>query len=124
MCTNTLFSVILVLLGVNCLCCKHRDRSRRPKSDARRPIFRIDCGNIRVMRLLLVLLAACSGSSQPSTTQPASHPVTPDAAPGATTEVMTKEACEAQGGRMAASIGGGDQPHCASGETELGPVRF
>jgi len=37
---------------------------------------------------------------------------------------MTKEACEAEGGRVNASIGGGSQAHCADDETELAPVRL
>ena len=37
---------------------------------------------------------------------------------------MTKEECEAQGGRFNPSIGGGEQAHCNADETELGPVRF
>jgi hypothetical protein len=37
---------------------------------------------------------------------------------------MTKEECEAQGGRVNASIGGGSQAHCADDEAELGNVRL
>ena len=37
---------------------------------------------------------------------------------------MTQQECEAAGGRVNASIGGGDQPHCADNEAELAPVRL
>jgi hypothetical protein len=76
--------------------------------------------------LLFVVLFACSSSSkpQPAPTQPTpTQPAPTQPAPTAPT-VMTKEACEAQGGRVNASIGGGSQAHCADDETELGNVRL
>jgi hypothetical protein len=71
------------------------------------------------MRIVFaVLLAACSSSSPPP---PKTEPTPTQPAPAA---VMTKEACEAEGGRVNASIGGGSQAHCADDETELAPVRL
>ena len=69
--------------------------------------------------LLLVLLVACSSSSKP---EPA--PVQPAPTEPAPTAVLTKEECEAQGGRVNASIGGGTQAHCNEDETEVAPVRL
>lgn len=70
--------------------------------------------------MLLVMLVACS-SSVPS--KPTNEPPPSPAAPPATA-VMTKEECEAQGGRVNSSIGGGDQKHCNDDETEVAPVRL
>ena len=72
--------------------------------------------------VLFVLLAACSSSSPP----PSSPAPAPAPAPGGESPatVMTKEECEAQGGRVNASIGGGTQAHCAEDETEVAAVRF
>lgn len=41
--------------------------------------------------------------------------------PGA---AMTPDQCSCRSGRVNLSRGGGDQPHCADGETELGTVRL
>jgi len=70
--------------------------------------------------LLLVMLVACSSSVPPKpTNEPPASPTAPPAA-----AAMTKEECEAQGGRVNSSIGGGSQAHCNDGETELAPVRL
>lgn len=69
---------------------------------------------------LFVVLVACSSSSKP---EPAPAQPAP-AQPAPSTTVMTKEACEAQGARVNASIGGGAQAHCADDETEIGNVRL
>jgi hypothetical protein len=71
--------------------------------------------------LLFVLLVACSSSSKPEPTPSQPTPTEPAPPSGA---VMTKEECEAQGGRVNASIGGGSQAHCNDDETEVAPVRL
>jgi len=71
-----------------------------------------------------LLLSACSSKVPPVPKQtPESGSSTGSSAPPTAT-VMTKEECEAQGGRVNSSMGGGDQAHCADGETELAPVRL
>ena len=60
-------------------------------------------------------VVACSSPQQPA---PAPTPVEKQP------EVITKDQCEAQGARFNASIGGGDQAHCAADEAEVAPVRF
>jgi hypothetical protein len=74
--------------------------------------------------MLLALLVACSSSSSTptSTSTPTTTTPTTEAPPAG--GVMTKEECEAQGGRVNASIGGGEQAHCDADETELAPVRL
>lgn len=75
-----------------------------------------------MIRFALLFLVACSSSnSQPAAPAPAPAPAR---APAEPSTPMTKEECEAQGHRFNPSIGGGDQPHCAEGETEVGPARF
>ena len=89
------------------------------------------------MRLVwfAVLVACSSGSSTtPPTTTPTAPPaVTIDAAcePAREkvdrllmNEAMTAEECQCLRGRVNLSRGGGDQPHCASDETDEGPVRL
>lgn len=71
--------------------------------------------------LLLVLLVACSSSSSTPKTEPV--PSGSGSAPPAPA-VMTKEECEAAGGRVNSSIGGGDQKHCNDDETEVAAVRL
>jgi hypothetical protein len=68
---------------------------------------------------LFVVLVACSSSSKPAPEPTQPTPTEP--APGT---VMTTEECEAKGGRVNASIGGGSQAHCNDDETELGAVRI
>ena len=70
--------------------------------------------------LAALVVAACSSSSSPPQTPTPTE--TEQAAPAPA--VMTKEECEAQGARVNASIGGGDQAHCNPDETELAPVRL
>ncbi|HLL21931.1 MAG TPA: hypothetical protein VK427_07365 [Kofleriaceae bacterium] len=71
------------------------------------------------MRYALLFLIACSSPSKPTQT-PAPTPAEPT---GGASEAMTEQACQAQGGRVHPSIGGGDEPHCVDGETEIGTVR-
>lgn len=74
-----------------------------------------------MIRYALLFLVACGPGHKPDASTPSLQPPADASAPPA---VMTKEDCEAQGHRFNPSIGGGDQPHCADGETELGPARF
>jgi hypothetical protein len=77
------------------------------------------------MRILIVaLLVACSSSSSTPTSTPAPTTTPPSTEAPPAGAVMTKEECEAQGGRVNASIGGGEQTHCNPDEAELAPVRL
>lgn len=100
-------------------------------SEATRP-------GVLTVRALLVLLVACS-SPQPQP-QPIPKPTSVDAAVDESTadanceqwsvdeilkrDPLTKEQCECNGGRVNGSMGGGNQAHCAAGETELARVRL
>jgi hypothetical protein len=88
-------------------------------------LSRGDLGGIfgRMRILMFALLVACSSSSSTPTSTPTPTPTPPTEAPPAG-GVMTKEECEAQGGRVNASIGGGEQAHCNADESELAPVRL
>lgn len=73
--------------------------------------------------LAFVLLVACSSSSPPPAQPAPAQPAPPEPGP-AGPQVMTPEECEAAGGRVNASIGGGSQAHCNDDETELAAVRL
>lgn len=72
---------------------------------------------------LFAVLVACSSPSAPPPSPPAPAPG-PASGGSEAPAVLTKEECEAQGGRVNASVGGGTQAHCADDETEVAPVRF
>ena len=81
------------------------------------------------MMRALVVVALAIGCSSP-TQAPPQTPQTPQTPPGSpacrspdSREPLTPEECTCLGGRVNLSRGG-EQEHCASGETELGAIRF
>lgn len=90
---------------------------------------------MRTLLVTLVLLIGCKKSG--STTSPPTGPGTgtgtdPGMTAGSGSAMcgapnqgsITKEQCECLGGHVKASIGGGDEAHCAPGETEVATVSF
>lgn len=73
--------------------------------------------------LLLLVLTGCPSPGTRSTPAPEPKPPVEPAQP-TESKILSKEECEAQGGRVNASIGGGSERHCALDEQELAPVRF
>lgn len=98
---------------------------------------------MRTGLVALLLVVGCSSGAPPAppvATPPATPTAvpavpTPETAPGSgggsgnceaprAGEAMTEVQCTCQGGRVNASKGGGDQPHCDPNEDDVGSVRF
>lgn len=92
-----------------------------------------------LLALTLALAPGCKKSGAPTPSPPSpSSPSSPSPSssggespgtpPGCTPpepgQPMTSDQCTCLGGRVNASIGGGEQEHCTAGETELGTVRI